>query len=157
MSGAISVPDTRDQAPPRDWTWKSAMWLLGRHPRLLGLACRVRGVMDADGIDVDHLAEVFAGGPNYRAAWDEYERTHRPPSDDDGAAQERWYEAGPKADEFAEGLADLLVMSSGEVASLRLLACFGAAPIPFTVSHFRSLDAEGQRLLADWCDALKAS
>lgn len=148
-------PNTTTVDPPRDHPYRAATWLLGRHPRLARLAGRIHGVIyidDEDGdvsIDLDHLGDVFAAGPLYDGAWTEYEHRHRPPEDEE--AYYRWQEAGPKADELAVGLSDLAVMSNGEVASLRLLATLGTTRIPFKVSDLRSLDAEGQRLLADWC------
>jgi hypothetical protein len=98
---------------------------------------------------------VFAAGPVYDEAWTEYERRHRPPEDDD--AYYRWQADGPKADDFAPGLHELGVMSSGELASLRLLATLGATRIPFKLGDLRSLDAEGQRLLSDWCRVVLAA
>jgi hypothetical protein len=49
-------------------------------------------------------------------------------------------------------------MSSGEVASLRLLATLASSDCaaPFSIDHLRSMDAEGQRLIADWCAAIAA-
>jgi hypothetical protein len=75
----------------------------------------------------------------------------RPPEGDD--AYEIWRETGPKADSFVEGLSDFLVMSSGEIAALRLLATLATTSSvpPFDVDHIRSLDEEGQRLVDDWC------
>ena len=63
-----------------------------------------------------------------------------------------------KADSFAVGLSDFLVMSSGEIAALRLLATLATTRSvpPFGVAHIRSLDAEGQRLVDDWCAVVSA-
>ena len=96
---------------------------------------------------------------SYHAAWAAYERRHRPPSPDEGdydAAYDAWQAAGPKADDIVIGLHDFLVMSSGEVARIRLLATLATERAPFSISDLRSLDASGQRLLADWTDALRA-
>lgn len=148
-------PDTTSADLPRDHPYRAATWLLGRHPRLAALAARVCDVVYVDrrdgelSIDIDHLGEVFAAGMVYSEAWDEYEHDHSPPQDED--AYYSWQEAGPRADDFAAGLSDLVVMSSGEVASLRLLATLGATRIPFKLADLCSLDAEGQRLLSDWC------
>ena len=38
-------PSTRDVSPPTDHLYRSATWLLGRHPRLALLAARIRGVV----------------------------------------------------------------------------------------------------------------
>ncbi len=37
----------------------------------------------------------------------DYENTHPAPSGEDDAAYYRWQEAGPKADDFAQGLSSL--------------------------------------------------
>jgi len=52
-------PDTSGEEPPRDHPYRSATWLLGRHPRLAQLATRIDGVIYVDGdgelsVDVDH-------------------------------------------------------------------------------------------------------
>jgi hypothetical protein len=153
-------PDTRGEEPPRDHPYGSATWLLGRHPRLAQLATRIDGVIYVDGdgelsVDVDHLGDVFVAGVTYGDAWDEYEYRNRPPQDEN--ASDGWQQAGPKADDFAKGLSGLLPMSSGEVATLRLLATLGQTHVPFKLSDLRSLDGEGQRLLADWCAAIQAA
>ena len=57
-------PNTRDVSPPTDHLYRSATWLLGRHPRLALLAARIRGVvMVEDGelaVDLDHLADALS-------------------------------------------------------------------------------------------------
>ncbi len=148
-------PDTRDVPPPVDRPYRSATWLLGRHPRLARLAARIRGVVaiedDELSVDLDHLAAVLSAVTPHIDAWEDYECRSRPP---DGAdAYEAWRETGPKADDFADGLSDFLVMSSGEIASVRLLATLATTSLvpPFGVAHIRSLDEEGQRLVHDWC------
>jgi hypothetical protein len=152
-------PDTRDVPPPSDHLYRSATWLLGRHPRLARLAARIRGVVVIEdnelSVDLDHLADVLSAVTPYIEAWENYEDRVRPPQDD---AYEAWREAGPRADDFAEGLSDYLVMSSGEIAALRLLATLApktSAPA-FGVAHIRGLDAEGQRLVDDWCAVIRA-
>lgn len=153
-------PDTRNTTAPAGHLYRSATWLLGRHPRLAQLAARIHGVTAIDDgelcIDLDHLADVLSAVKPYCDAWDDYEYAHRVPQDDDG--YEAWHSAGPGADTFAVGLADFLVMSSGEVAGLRLLAALASTSSvpPFGVAHIRSLDREGQRLVEDWCDVVLA-
>ena len=148
-------PNTRDVPPPPDHLYRSATWLLGRHPRLALLAARIRGVVAIeDGelcVDLDHLADVLSATTPYTAAWEDYEHRNRPPEGDDD--YQAWRDAGPKADDFAEGLSDFLVMSSGEIATLRLLATLATtSSVPrFGVAQIRSLDEEGQRLVDDWC------
>lgn len=151
--------DVVDQDPPSGDLYRSGIWLLARYPRLYRLAARIPGVVeiedDGPSFDLDRLVEVVSAEPRYSAAWDEYASKRRPPTDE--ARWERWRAAGPQPDDFTVGLSDFLVMSSGEVASLRLLATFGSGRTPFSVSDLRSLDAEGQRLLADWCRAMDAA
>jgi hypothetical protein len=38
-----------------------------------------------------------------------------------------------------------------------LLATLGQTHVPFKLSDLRSLDGEGERLLADWCAAIQAA
>lgn len=150
-------PDTRGVEPPADHLYRSATWLLGRHPLLAHLVARISGVVIIeDGeldIDLDHLVAVINAVPGYIAAWQDYDRAHPQPDDED--AWYGWQDAGPKPDEFARGLSDFLVMSSGEVATLRLLATVSSERAPFRVSDLRSTDTEGQRLIADWVDAVR--
>lgn len=105
-------------------------------------------------IDLDHLAQVVAAAPRYRAAWDEYERRCRPPADD--TAWEAWRAAGPVAGEYAIGPSDFLVMSSGELGSVRLLATLSGRPAQFNAAELSSLESEGAWLLSDWCRAVRA-
>lgn len=85
----LTWPDTSHDDPPADHLYKTATWLLGRHPRLATLAARIPGLVYVDehdgdlSIDIDHLGEVFAAGPKYNEAWEDYESTHRPSSGDD--------------------------------------------------------------------------
>lgn len=152
-------PNTRDVSPPTDHLYRSATWLLGRHPRLARLAARIRGVVVIEdnelSVDLEHLADVLSAVTPYIAAWQNYEYPHLPPQDD---AYEAWREAGPRADDFADGLSDFLVMSSGEIAAVRLLATLASTSSvpPFGVAHIRSLDEEGQRLVNDWCAVVRA-
>jgi hypothetical protein len=75
-------PNTRDVPPPTDHPYRSATWLLGRHPRLAVLAARIRGVVAiGDGelsLDLDHLADVLSAVTPYTAAWENYECRQRP-------------------------------------------------------------------------------
>ena len=156
-------PDTTGLPAPRGHLYRSATWLLGRHSRLAHLAVRVRGVIEPDPDDpagepvlnLDHLACVIAATGSYATAWEEYENQYRAPQDE--REFELWRQAGPDPDDIAPGLSDFLVMSSGEVASLRLLATLASEPVAFRVGDLFSLDAEGQRLLADWTTAVRAA
>lgn len=155
----VEWPDTTAVPAPVDHLYRSATWLLGRHPRLATLAARIRDVVDVeDGeltVDLDHLAQVIASVPAYERAWQDYAATHREPADD--RDWDRWRDAGPTADSITPGLSDFLVMSSGEVASLRLLATLAWERTLFRVSDVASLDTEGQRLLADWTHAVRTA
>ena len=150
--------DVLTEDPPADDSYRAGLWLMARHPRLAQLAARIAGVVavedDGPSVDLHHLTEVVAAEPRYAAAWREYERCHRPPKDDE--EWERWRAAGPQPDEFVRGLSDFLVMSSGEVVAVRLLAAFGGE-VRLRVCDLSSLDAEGARLLADWCRALQVA
>jgi hypothetical protein len=55
------------------------------------------------------------------------------------------------------GLSDFLVMATGEMAIVRPLSLFGSERTPLRMSDLRSLDAEGARLLGDWCRAVQAA
>jgi hypothetical protein len=91
-------PSTRDVSPPTDHLYRSATWLLGRHPRLALLAARIRGVVVIEdgevAVDLDHLADVLSAARPYTAAWEDYEYRHRPPEGDD--EYETWRRPGQK-------------------------------------------------------------
>jgi hypothetical protein len=156
--------------PPSDWPYASAMWLLARHPRLARWAQRVPGVVEVEtdrsaierfgglSVDLDLLATMFSSEARYGQLWEDYSQAHREPDDDndDSGKWDRWFAAGPKADELVPGLSALLAMSSGERAGLRLLALLSSVSVPFKAGDLRSLDGDGQRLLADWCLAMQA-
>jgi hypothetical protein len=150
-------PDTAHAAPPRSDRYAATTWLLGRRPRLADLADRITGLVhrDADGpwINLHHLAEVLNAEPRYREAWADYCRRHSEPNDD--SEWDRWRQAGPQPDEACLGLGDFLVMSSGEVAALRLLGTLAAQPVPFSAADLSSLDAEGQATLTDWTELVQ--
>ena len=153
--GRVVWPDTQDQEPPCCHRYRSAVWLLGRHEQLAGLAARIPGVIsaDADGpdIDLDALADAITGSDADGQAWADYER--RSPAPDDDAGYHRWVAAGPQP---GPGVAAFVVMSSGEQARLRLLAMFATDRVPVTVSDLACLDDDGTRLLTDWCRAVQA-
>jgi hypothetical protein len=153
---AFSWPDTRVEPPPVDHFYRSATWLLGRHPQLAHLVDRVPGVVDLEdqepSVDLDALAEAVAEHDAVDVAWVEYERQHRTPEGD--AAYEAWLVAGPVT---SPAVAAVGVMSGSERTRLRLLACFAERRVLFKLSDCRSLDAAGQDLLADWCRAVCAA
>lgn len=156
--------------PPSDWPYASAMWLLARHPRLARWAERVPGLIEVEtdrtaierfgglSIDIHLLATMFSSEARYGQLWTDYQSTNQEPDDDDDSpgSWDRWFAAGPKADELVPGLSTLLALSSGERAGLRLLAMLSSVQVPFAVGDLRSLDGDGQRLLADWCLAVQA-
>jgi hypothetical protein len=126
---------------------------------LARLAARIRGVVVIEdnelSVDLEHLADVLSAVTPHIAARENYEYPHLPPQDD---AYQAWRENGPRADDFTDGLSDFLVMSSGEIAAVRLLATLASTSSvpPFGVAHIRSLDEEGQRLVNDWCAVVRA-
>lgn len=145
--------------PPEDHYYASALWLCGRHPVLVALVERVDGAVsrDDDGSDwfeLDELAAALDALDAHRAAWDDYERTHRPPHDD--AAYDAWQARGPKATH--PGAESIGVMSRTEVSRLRLLAFFVPPAFPggrrLSVSDLSGFDDEGRLLLHDWTLAL---
>lgn len=159
---ALDWPDTTHQDPPRDHHWASAMWLIGRHPHLARLVERVPGaaVVDEDGdtvVDLDLLGEAFAVIEANKRAWQEYSFHHREPRED--ADWERWRAAGPRYGSSPDGIAAAAIapMSSSEIGRLRLLAFWSAWRVGLKIDDVRSFDANGQRLIADWCRAVQAA
>lgn len=147
----LTWPDTRDVEPPSDHLYRSATWLLGRHPQLAELVERVPGVLDEeDGLflDLDALANALVGLDTWHTAWAAYVRAHPAPAEDRYDAFE---EAGPQRTEQTRAVG---AMSRTEQTRLRLLATFATGRVPFRASDLQGLDDNGQRLLVDWCAAL---
>lgn len=149
---------THNVNPPADHYYASALWLLGRHPRLVELVERVPDVIttDEDGpwFELDRLSEALAALDAYRDAWRDYRnRTWEPR--EDGPAYDKWEAAGPQLENAAA--AAIGPMSRTEVSRLRLLATFAADPVRFRVSDLGGFDEEGQALLRDWTRALLAA
>jgi hypothetical protein len=155
---ALCWPDTIGQAAPVNHPYRSALWLLGRHPQLTLLVARVPGVTgpDLEGdawpwLDLDALADAICAYDAHSAAWADYERRRPAPRDED--AYDRWQAAGPSTTPAASAVG---VMSGSERTRLRLLATFSAVRVPLRASDVTSFDAAGQTLLADWCEAVQA-
>jgi hypothetical protein len=152
----VTWPDTRRDDPPTDHLYRSATWLLGRHPQLATLAERVPGVvnLDDDGpdIDLDALSDALVEHDAGTAAWTQYERRRPAPRDD--SAYDAWVQAGPGTSPAATAVGQ---MSGSERTRLRLLAAFSSTRVPLRVADFGSLDDAGRRLLADWCQAAQAA
>jgi hypothetical protein len=148
---------THDVDPPADHYYASALWLLGRHPRLVQLVERVPYVIstDQDGawFELDKLSEALTALDVYLAAWRDYRGRTWEPNDD--AAYARWEAAGPQLDN--EAAAAIAPMSRTEVSRLRLLATFAPDPVLFRVSDLAGFDADGQELIRDWARALLAA
>jgi hypothetical protein len=128
-------PDTTNEPPPTYHCYASALWLLGRHPQLAELADRVPGLArrDPDGtwfLDLERLAEAF--------------RAH----------YQGWLTT---SDAIEARMRELGRMSRTERTRLRLLAFFAAERVPISANDLNGLDADGQRLLADWCTAIQAT
>jgi hypothetical protein len=71
-------PDTTSEPPPSDHLYRSATWLLGRHPQLADLVARVPGVIGRDefgrglAIDLVALGEAVNDYDDHDEAWAEY-------------------------------------------------------------------------------------
>jgi hypothetical protein len=153
----IRLPKRLPESAPADDNYQAPVWLVGRHPSLAGLVTRVPGAVDTDGdLDMDVLGNTVRGFDAYRRAWADYRKTTREPTDE--AALERWASAGPLPDGFGPrgAVAALAVMSTAEATRLRLLATLGLGRVEFFVSDLDGLDADGLRLIRDWCQILTA-
>jgi hypothetical protein len=152
----VSWPDTTDQPPPTgEPPYRSAPWLLGRHPKLAQLVARVPDmvVVDTDGpwLDVEALATAVDEHDQHAEAWQDY--TRRRPARADDAAYDRWVARGPRTTAEATVFGQL---STTEQTRLRLLATFATVPVAIRVGDVARFDAAGQALLADWCQAVQA-
>jgi hypothetical protein len=152
-------PDTSDvPPPPADHLYRSATWLLGRHPKLAELVAWIPNIVtgsdDEDGpsLDLNALAEAIRRYDAHVNAWADYNR--QDPAPDDDTAYDRWVAAGPTTTPAARALT---IMSSTERTRLRLLASFATTRVPITVADFGSFDPAGSTLLADWCHAVQAA
>jgi hypothetical protein len=140
----IHLPENPLESPPVDNTYQAAVWLVARHPMLARLVQHVPKAVDADNeLDVDALADAVRAPDAYRQgeeAWD------------------RWAAAGPAANAFGlpGAVAALNVMSRTEAARLRLLATLGTERVKFASYDLDGFDADGRRLVKDWCRVLKA-
>jgi hypothetical protein len=83
---SLCWPDTIGQPAPVNHPYRSALWLLGRHPQLAVLVARVPAVTGPGDqgdawpwLDLDALAEAICAYEAYSAAWVDYEpRPARP-------------------------------------------------------------------------------
>jgi hypothetical protein len=147
-------PNTRDVPPPTDHLYRSATWLLGRHPPLCRVTARIRGVVAIEdgelSLDLEHLADVLSPVTSYTAAWEDNEYRNRPPKTTmttrPGERPGQKLTASPMAFRTSSSC-------PVEIAAVRLLATLATTSLvpPFGVAHTRSLDENGQRLVADWC------
>ena len=157
LTAAPTWPDTTGQATaPTDDTYASAVWLLGRHPQLARLAGRVPGLVtvDRDGlcIDLELLAEAFAGVVEYGQAFRAYVAQNPEPNvNEDPVSHRIWCDAEPRPSRQARGL---VPMSRSEIMRLRLLATFASTGVSFSLGALWGFDPEGRRLLDDWCLAV---
>src|SRR5215210_1098017 len=153
----IRRPQELPDSPPVDNDYRAAVWLVARHPVLAALVERVPGVVDADGdLDLDVLGDGVRALDAYHRAWAEYRATTCEPNQDE--AWERWAGAGPALDDFGPrgAVAALGVMSRTEVSRLRLLATLGTERVEFGAYDLDGFDADGLRLIRDWCRILTA-
>lgn len=147
--------NTKGAPAPKDHPYASACWLIGRHPQLARLLDRVPGVVDHDdvdqlGPDLGALAAAIKEFEAHAQAWQDYK--HAQPEPAGTAARDRWRRNGPKATPAA---AALRAMSRNERTRLRLVAAFDTDGTSLRIRDFRHLDAAGQALLADWCEAVR--
>ena len=102
------------------------------------------------------LGDALRALDAHRRAWAEYRTRTWEPTED--AAWDRWAAAGPSADDFGPpgAVAALAVMSRTEVSRLRLLATLGTERVEFATYDLDGFDADGLRLIRDWCRVLTA-
>ncbi len=153
----IRLPEDLTDSPPVDDNYRAAVWLVARHPPLARLVDRVPGMVDTDGdLELDVLGDAVRALDAYHRAWAEYRATTWEPNQDE--AWERWADAGPALDNFGPrgAVAALGVMSRNEVSRLRLLATLGTERVEFAVCDLDGFDADGLRLIRDWCRILTA-
>jgi hypothetical protein len=153
----IRLPEDLPDSPPVDNNYRAAVWLVARHPALSRLVDRLPGAVDTDGdLDLDVLGDAVRALDAYHRAWADYRATTLEPNQDE--AWEQWADAGPSLDDFGprEAVAALAVMSRTEASRLRLLASFGRERVEFCVSDIDGFDADGLRLIRDWCRVLTA-
>ena len=153
----IRLPKRLPDSPTADNNYQAAIWLVGRHPSLARLVNRVPGAVDADGdLELDVLGDAVRALDAYHRAWAEYRATTWEPNQDE--AWERWADAGPALDDFGPrgAVAALGVMSRTEVSRLRLLATLGTERVEFAAGDLAGFDADGLRLIRDWCRILTA-
>jgi hypothetical protein len=153
----IRLPKDVADSPPVDNNYQAAVWLVGRHPGLARLVDRVPAAVDADGdLNLDVLGDAVRALDGYRRAWADYRATTWEPNQDE--AWERWADAGPALDDFGPrgAVAALAVMSRTEASRLRLLTTLGTERVEFAVCDLDGFDADGLRLIRDWCRILTA-
>ena len=153
----IRLPEDLTDSPPVDDNYGAAVWLVARHPALARLVDRVPGAVDADGdLELDVLGDAVRALDAYHRAWAEYRATTWEPNQDE--AWERWADAGPALDDFGPrgAVAALGAMSRTEVSRLRLLATLQTVRVEFAAYDLAGFDADGLRLIRDWCRVLTA-
>ena len=153
----IRVPESQPESPPADNNYQAAVWLVGRHPVLARLVNRAPGAVDTDGdLNLDVLGDAVRGFDAYRRAWADYRNTTWEPTAE--AAWERWAAAGPSPDDFGPrgAVEALAVISRTEASRLRLLATLGTERVEFAAYDLEGFDADGLRLIRDWCRVLTA-
>lgn len=148
-------PDMHDLDPPADDLYRSATWLLGRHPQLAQLAERVVGVVAVEAgeleVDLQALAEGLADlDATFGATTNA--RTHLSVARTD---YEAWVDAGPQLGTPAARC--MAPMSRSEVSRLRPLAAFSSTRVGLRVGDLGGFDDAGHALVVDWCLAVVAA
>lgn len=155
-------PDTHNDPAPSDHLYKSATWLLGRHPMLAELAARAKVVyVDDDdrevSIDLYRLVDGLNLLEQTQAEREVYWKPYREGSPE--AVYDQWCAGEPKFPDTDAGRTAKAIapMSGSEKTRLRLLATFAHPGSRIAVSDFGRLDDNGQRLLADWMTAARCA
>ena len=149
-------PDTARDDPPADHPHATALWLLGRHPQLAGLVDRIPGAVETDEAGPFLELHVVADAVRELDAWRDAMAAYRSSTYEpgDNARWYAWSAAGPQMTPGAEALG---AMSRTEQGRVRLLAFWAGPPgVLLDSGKFTGFDDAGQRLVADWCDAVRA-
>jgi hypothetical protein len=144
-------PDTTSQAkPPPYHPYAAACWLLGRHPDLANIVTSIPDVVTNDGpgptaVTADGTVINVTGPTIYLSRLAGIIRAY------DG------HKANLEGEPITIAHLDALDSLSGNgLGRLRLLATLAHSPrTPFNLGDLSGFDANGQRLVEDWCTILR--